>query len=148
MGTRKYCVSCKTILPSSRRKFCSNYCQIGYYNQQSKPVLKVDKWGRKYLACQHCKRRLRKIEQIGKIKFECFKCDVAKHHKPFQDSVFMKKTLRRNKQTKEIILEITKRNRNWHYLNGRPVRGFKNAMEYFRAVCHRLEHRDGYIKID
>mgnify|MGYP001616822033 CR=1 FL=1 len=147
MGKRIYCIKCGKNLPSSRRLYCSNYCQIEFYNNRSRPVFGIDKWGRKYLACQKCKTRLKKREHLGKTTFKCDNCWKAGNHKSLQNSMFMEKTFKKGGKVRKVILEITERNRNWHYVDGHPVLGFKKAIKYFRALVYSLEHRDGYTPI-
>lgn len=148
MGKRIDCIKCGKDLPSNRRVYCSNYCQIEYYNKQSKPIHNIDEWGRKFLACGKCKKRLKKVEFIGKVRFVCSRCFKAGKHSPLEGSSFMRKLFKKGREKREVVLEVTQRNRNWHYLNGRPVMGFENALKAFRATCHRLQHRDKYELID
>lgn len=147
MGKRLYCIKCGEKLPSSRRVYCSNYCQIEFYNNQKKPIMRTDKWGRKYLACQKCGIRLKKMEYRGKVVFKCDNCWKAGNHKTLPNSTFMERKFKKGREIRNILLEITEKNRNWHYVDGHPVLGFKNALKYFRALVHRLEHRDGYTPI-
>lgn len=147
MGKRLYCIKCRKILPSSRRVYCSNYCQIAFYNSQKKPIIGIDKWGREYLACQKCKTRLKKREHLGKTIFKCDNCWKAENHKTLPNSTFMERRFQKGDVTKEVVLEITQRNRNWHYVNGHPVLGFKKALKYFRAMVYILEHREGYTPL-
>lgn len=143
---QRNCAFCQNLFEiGKKKKFCSIFCQIQFYNKQSKPIYGIDKWGRKFLACGKCKKRLKKVEYLGRTKFICAKCFDADKHTPLHGSSFMRKVFKKGKEKREITLEITQRNRNWHYLNGRPVQGFENAIKSFRAVCHRLEHRDKYI---
>lgn len=141
------CINCGNRLGCYRRKYCSNYCQIAYYNKKYSPVLRVDKWGREYIDCHKCGKRLRKLEFMGRTKFICIQCHKAGTHTPLENSTFIRRTFKKNRKTKEMLLEITQKNRNWHYLNGRPVQGFKKAINSFRATCHTLVHRRDYTEI-
>lgn len=143
----RLCPNCQKEIPKGKRVYCSNYCQINYYNKKYKPILRVDKWGREYLDCYQCGKRLRKLEYMGRTKFICVKCHKAGIHKPSDNSSFFKRVFKRQRKTKEVILEITQNNRNWHYLNGRPVQGFQKALKGFRAACHTLLHREKYTEI-
>lgn len=87
------------------------------------------------------------MDYRGRTIFKCFNCIRAENRKPLPSSSFMLKTFKKGKKVKKIILEITQRNRNWHYLNGRPVLGFKNSLKSFRAKCHTLVHREKFVEI-
>jgi len=113
-----------------------------------KLVVKVDRIGREFFICQKCGKRLKHIESRGKLKLICNRCFKKVHHAPIPNSSFIKKTLKKGRKKLEVVLEITEHNRNWHYLDGSPVLGFKNAIKYYRAKVHRLTHKEDYKEID
>lgn len=96
--------------------------------------------------CFECGRRLKKIECRGKSKFICRACYSKVNHQSKQDSQFITKTLKKEKEIREVILEITQHNRNWHYIDGKPVMGFLNAFKYFRAKIYILKKRYGFTE--
>lgn len=134
----KHCKNCDKPLEKGRRVYCCNLCAIEYHNRENKPIMHVDKWGRKYLCCGKCKRRLRKIDYRGKTKLICHNCYKKNTHKSKDDSQFIEKKINEDIM---VRLEITKNNRNWHYVDGKPVMGFKNALNYFKIKCYNLEKR-------
>lgn len=148
MGKRLYCINCRHSLLSNRKKYCSNYCYIEFLNKQNRQIRKVDKWGRIYLSCNKCKKRLRKLENRGTTKFKCFNCLSHERHKPLPDSMFMERSFKNGKEIIKVILEITEGSGNWHYLNGKAIRGFRKAKNNFSSLIHRLEHKNGFVPID
>ena len=96
---KRNCAFCHNLFEiGKKKKFCSIGCQIQFYNKQSRPVYGIDKWGRKYLACGKCKKRLKKVEYIGRVKFICSGCFDARKHTPLQSSGFMKRYLKEAKK--------------------------------------------------
>lgn len=137
------CKNCnREINAEYKRVYCSNLCQIEYYNKGNIKIYKKDKWGRRYIECSKCGRRIKKI--AGNIKFVCNSCYKKSKHKAKDGSQFITKELKRGREKMKVILEITEHNRNWHYVNGKPVLGFQKAINYFRAMIHTLTKR-GWI---
>lgn len=144
---QRKCPNCSAELPNGKRVYCSRFCQITYYNKKYRPVYRRDKWGREYLDCGKCGRRLKKLEYTGRTRFICLKCHKTENHKQNKNSTFMRRVFQKGNKKLEVILEITQNNRNWHYLNGHPVQSLKKVINSFRAKCHTLTDRDRYKEI-
>ena len=136
----KYCGN--EVTSSSRRYYCNTLCYISYLNK--KPAIKKDKMNRPYYECSVCKHRMKKIEHLGKTKLVCFTCRKKQGHHPGEFSQFMKSSLVRGKEKREVILEITQKNRNWHYVDCHPILGLKKAINYYRIKIFDLTNNKGY----
>jgi len=76
---------------------------------------------------------MKRVSVYSKVKHVCPNCIKKSNHTAKDSSQFMSCVVKGPREIKEIVLEITTKNRNWHYLDGKPVQGLGRAIKYFRA---------------
>lgn len=132
-----------------QRVYCSTFCMIEYQNKKhgSRFIDKIDKCGRHYTVCSKCGRRYKKLSAKGKYEVICNKCLTKLNHKTKEGSQIIEKEFVNGKKRLKMKLELTEYNRSWHYINGHPVQGLQNALNFFRARCHHLVNYEGWREL-